>query len=276
MLKRRYRAVVVDLDGTILNDRGKIDDRLAGRIRKLHDSGSLMFSIATGRVTSGAMPFVRQLGIKLPLILSNGALLISPDGRTLFCEKVPKDVALEIGKTVKKLDRGRLYLNIFWGDTIYTERISSVIRKYIDFVDIDIRMVKDVVSYAKSRQDDPLKVLVIGDDSEAIEVAYSELSKRVGSYVEMFRSYSNYLEIVNRGIDKGLGLRKFSEFAGIPLSEIVAVGDSENDEPMFRVAGLSVAVGNAMPSVKDSADIVIEKRDGAAIEELIGMLLGDE
>ncbi|MCD6420320.1 MAG: HAD family hydrolase [Synergistetes bacterium] len=275
MLERKYRAVVVDLDGTILNDRGKIDEKLAERIRWLHEEGLLMFSVATGRVYSGAIPFVRQLNIRLPIILSNGALLVSPEGQTLFCKKVPKSVALEIGKVVKELDSGNLYINVFWGDTIFTERISSVIRKYIDFVDIDIRIVRDVIAYMECRDDDPLKILVIGDDSEAIKIAYPELDKRVGRYVEMFRSYSNYLEIVNKGIDKGLGLRKFSEFAGIPLEEIVAVGDSENDKPMFKVAGLSVAVGNAMPEVKDTADVIIDKEDGEAIWKLIDMLLGD-
>jgi hypothetical protein len=67
------------------------------------------------------------------------------------------------------------------------------------------------------------------------------------------RSQNYYLDFVAPGVDKGSAVRQLAETVGVPLSEIVTLGDGENDVPMFRQAGFSIAMGNASDAVKREA-----------------------
>ncbi|MGB2754236.1 MAG: HAD family hydrolase [Phycisphaerae bacterium] len=75
--------------------------------------------------------------------------------------------------------------------------------------------------------------------------------------------------IVPRGIDKGTGLAAGLERLGVAASETVAVGDDENDRAMFRVAALRVAVGNAIDSLKQAADVVLDSPNGEGVVAFI-------
>ena len=75
------------------------------------------------------------------------------------------------------------------------------------------------------------------------------------------------------GCDKASGLRAALPRLGASLDEIVAVGDAENDLPFFDVCGRAVAVSNALPEVKERADLVTTGARGAGVEELAERLL---
>lgn len=68
---------------------------------------------------------------------------------------------------------------------------------------------------------------------------------------------SNNLEIMNRGINKGTGLKSVCEYAGFDLKNVLVVGDSKNDIPAFLVAGKKYAVSNACDQLKSIADKTI-------------------
>jgi HAD superfamily hydrolase (TIGR01484 family) len=79
--------------------------------------------------------------------------------------------------------------------------------------------------------------------------------------------------VLPAGVDKGSGLRAALSDLGIAAERTVSVGDAENDESMLALAGLSAAVDNALPSLKEHADLVTERANGAGVEELIDWLL---
>ncbi len=78
------------------------------------------------------------------------------------------------------------------------------------------------------------------------------------------------------GVNKGSGLRCALEELGIPPSQVVAVGDAENDHEMFSAAEFSVAVANALPSLRQSARLVTRQAASEGVQELIGLILNDE
>jgi hydroxymethylpyrimidine pyrophosphatase-like HAD family hydrolase len=87
------------------------------------------------------------------------------------------------------------------------------------------------------------------------------------------RSQSYYLDFVAPGVDKGLAVRALSATIGIPLAQIVTLGDMENDVPMFRQAAFSIAMGNASDAVKRQARAATLTNDddgfAAAVEKFI-------
>ena len=69
------------------------------------------------------------------------------------------------------------------------------------------------------------------------------------------------MEITPAGVNKGVAVQHMASYLNIPMSQVMAVGDGENDIPMIKVAGLGVAMGNAPQVVKDAADLVVPTND---------------
>jgi phosphoglycolate phosphatase (TIGR01487 family) len=82
--------------------------------------------------------------------------------------------------------------------------------------------------------------------------------------------------ILPNGVNKASGLEAALAELGLSAHNVVAVGDAENDHAFMRTCGASVAVANALPAVKDTADFVSEKARGAGVEDLIDVMLTDE
>ena len=85
-----------------------------------------------------------------------------------------------------------------------------------------------------------------------------------------FASDVNLIDFASLQSGKDAGLKKIAEYYGVDISEVIAIGDSQNDADMLKVAGLGVAVQNAWPEAKAAADYVTEKiADDGAVAEVI-------
>lgn len=81
--------------------------------------------------------------------------------------------------------------------------------------------------------------------------------------------------ILPSGVNKATGLAEALKEIGIPAERVVGVGDAENDHAFLASCGLAVAVANALPALKERADIVTERDHGAGVAELIDALIAD-
>ncbi len=82
--------------------------------------------------------------------------------------------------------------------------------------------------------------------------------------------------VLPSGVNKSTALQAALDELGISPRNVVSVGDAENDLPFLRMSGCGVAVANALPSVKDAADIVLEKARGEGVTDLIDRLIADD
>ena len=98
------------------------------------------------------------------------------------------------------------------------------------------------------------KLLVISDSAEETAERIQLLQGAFGGRVQAVRSNPTYAEIVLPGVSKASGLQKLAAKLGIPIENVMAIGDSNNDLPMLEAAGHSVAMGNALPEVKAACD----------------------
>ena len=84
-----YKAVVSDLDGTLLNGSHAIDEFTKETVSEVINRG-IKFYIATGRSYSGAKDIMDKLGLKIPLITSNGARILDEEGKEIYVNNLEK------------------------------------------------------------------------------------------------------------------------------------------------------------------------------------------
>lgn len=82
-----------------------------------------------------------------------------------------------------------------------------------------------------------------------------------------------WLEIMPKGVSKASALKKIAEKVGVSLNEVMAFGDAENDIAMIEEAGIGVAMGNAMDTLKEKADLVTATNNENGIGQVIEALL---
>src|SRR6202034_918500 len=78
------------------------------------------------------------------------------------------------------------------------------------------------------------------------------------------------------GVNKASGLKAALDDLGLSAHNVVSVGDAENDHAFLQASGYAVAVANALPAIKDEADLVTKEARGAGVVELIELVLKND
>jgi hypothetical protein len=104
--------------------------------------------------------------------------------------------------------------------------------------------------------DDVAKVVGVSKDHEAVARCETDARGELGDRVSASRSQPYYLDVTHPNANKGMVVRRLSEYLGVPVDEIATIGDMSNDVPMFASSGLSIAMGNASPEVQRAAQCV--------------------
>lgn len=107
------------------------------------------------------------------------------------------------------------------------------------------------------------------------ETMILEVIKRLGlDYQVIFNKGA--VMVLPSGINKATGLRMGLEDLRLSLHNVVAIGDAENDHAFLSQSECGVAVANALPALKETADLVTKHDNGAGVVELIEQLLKDD
>ena len=211
-----------------------------------------------------AYRFWDELGLpEGPLVAYQGAMVVAmPEGRALAKITLPDAGAREA--VLWAIARGVL-TQVYIGEELWVSREDPRVRHYIDDNHIPawVRSPGEIVDWPEP----PVKVLLQGD-SWQLDGLRRELEALVASYaIRVFKSQSDYLELVNGQVGKSMGLKKAAQILGVPQSRVFALGDAENDIDMLQWAGWGVAMGQASDAVKAAADAVtnLVDEDGAAL-----------
>ena len=132
----------------------------------------------------------------------------------------------------------------------------------------------EVPNLADALDFSPCKLLMSADPAR-IKAVQREIAALLPAGLTVVQTAAFYLEVIPSDVDKGRGLRALCDALGITPAQAVAFGDSENDIPMLRAAGMGIAMGNADEEVKAAADrVTLSNNDNgiaAALAELIGI-----
>lgn len=270
-----YKLMCIDIDGTLLTDDKKLSQRNIDAIKAATNKG-VHIAISTGRIFPSANHYANLIGVKAPVIASNGAYIKDSDGNKVIYEK-----AMDVDKTIKIIEILREYKlrpHFNTSDKILTESLEFSGKVYSKMNEvlskgnkIDIELVDSWESALKTYENKVLKGIIVDKDTNKIREAREIISKEEG--IEVVSSYINNFEVMNKGISKGNAVKILADMLKIENENVVCIGDSENDLSMIKFAGLGVAMGNASDYIKSHADYItdINNEDGVAkvIEKFI-------
>lgn len=254
------QLVAIDMDGTLLTDELEVSPRTVAAIQAAQQQG-VTVTIATGRMFQSAKPFAERLGVDVPLITYNGALVKScRSGEVWHEELLPMDTTLSVLAYFR--ERG-WYIQTYVDDEFYVRDYSEEARTYEAVSGISPHVVGEAM-FAPAKE--PLKLLTLAEP-EHLDAITPVLQERFGSKVCLTRAKNHMIEMVNSEVNKGRGVAMLAKRLGILQQDIMVLGDSENDMTMLAYAGLGVAMDNADDKVKAVADAVTadNNRDGVAL-----------
>lgn len=116
--------------------------------------------------------------------------------------------------------------------------------------------------------------LLFGAHPEVIRALHRELEPFRSEGLDFAQSDTAYMEIFPRDVNKGSALELICREIGIRREETIAFGDQELDLPLLEAAGFAVAMGNAIPRLKETADYVTASNNQAGVALALQNLLG--
>ncbi len=256
------KLVALDLDDTLLDSEFKISPETARAVRTAIERG-VTVTFATGRMYSSALPYALELGLDVPLITYQGALVkTSQSKEVLYHRPVPLELAREL---ITHLFAKGFDVNLYMKDQLYAQAGNSWVEEYRKIARVPCQTVPDLLASLTTAPD---KVLVIDEELKLDRLA-TEVREAVGNRLHITKSKPFFLEFTHPEATKGQALATLVEKLGITRQEVMAVGDSYNDLDMLEYAGTGVAMANARPEIKAKADFVTLGNDEHGVAEAI-------
>jgi hypothetical protein len=258
------KLYITDLDHTFLHSTQTVTDFS----RKIWNEKShhAILSIATARSFSKTSEFLKGLHLKAPLILMDGAMVVSPEQKLIDLKVLSKEIGNAI---IEESVAFGIYPYVISLDNHHTLdetfAIPPILNNYQELL-IRENYASDKRLNHKRRiegAEDTLKLVYMGEERILRPLA-EHLMKVFGDNIEVKLAPENYMKcyfltILHPLSDKANALSKVLEYLNKESKETTVFGDGLNDIGMFKLAGTAVAVSNALDIVKKEADIVLTK-----------------
>jgi len=267
----KYKLLVLDVDGTLLNDEREISKRTLAALLKVQQMG-VRIVLASGRPTYGLMPLAKtlELGNYGGFVLSyNGCQIIkAQNGEILFERRINPEMLPYLEKKARK---NGLAIFTYHNDTLITDSPDNEYIKNEALLN-NLKIIKED-EFSTAIDFAPCKCMLVSDKEEALIELEQHWEKRLAGTLDAFRSEPYFLEVVPCGVNKANTLGALLEHLEVTREEAIAVGDGVCDVTMLQLAGMGVAMGHSQDSVKVCADYVTasNEEDGVAlaVEKLI-------
>ena len=267
----KYKLLVVDVDGTLLNDEREISKRTLAALLKVQQMG-VRIVLASGRPTYGLMPLAKtlELGNYGGFVLSyNGCQIIkAQNGEILFERRINPEMLPYLEKKARK---NGFAIFTYHDDTLITDSPDNEYIKNEALLN-NLKIIKED-EFSTAIDFAPCKCMLVSDKEKALIGLEQHWEKRLAGTLDAFRSEPYFLEVVPCGVNKANTLGALLEHLGVTREEVIAVGDGVCDVTMLQLAGMGVAMGHSQDSVKVCADYVTasNEEDGVAlaVEKLI-------
>ena len=266
-------VLVTDLDGTLLNENSVITPRVADALRRAMALG-VEVVVATGKARPAAIKAAATQGLdgiivgkNTPGVFLQGLEVYGRGGALVYEAKMPEDVTRDAFMMMEDVVHDGLALTAFCGDTCATLAPSVLLDElhhtYHEPASEIAGSVDEILSNNTVR-----KLLLMGPSKESIDGVRSIWEAAFRGRAEVTQAVADMLEILPLGNDKSKGVQAVLKSMDVnPMTDVVAIGDGENDAEMLRVVGCGVAMANATEKTKSGAAHVLDAsnaQDGVA------------
>jgi Cof subfamily protein (haloacid dehalogenase superfamily) len=275
----RYQLLAIDIDGTLVNSRDELTAPTCAALARAGEAG-IHVGLATGRRYSHTLHLVEPLGIDVPLVTAGGALVKDPlDHRTLFCAHFDREVICQALTIVERCG----YDVLLCADTFtrgfdYYQAAAAAkwpeMARYLAMNSGCGRLWPNMMS------DPPPDVFggfAIGSQRQMLDLEsrlHEAMPGKIATNVLHSPRFNVFMcELAPAGVTKWSAIRRLAGQWGIREEAICAVGDDVNDIAMIRGAGLGVAMGNALPIVKEAASRIAPTHDENGLVQVVQWLL---
>ncbi len=272
--ENRFKMLVLDLDGTVLDDEKRIPEQNKMAIKEVIQRG-IKVVVCSGRIFKGARLYASELEVNAPVIACNGAVIKTmPDNRLIYFNPLSSQ---DCKKVIDICRSSGVYIHAYVGEVLVTEQLkhSSLIysernQELAEEDRIDIKVVEDIGRHIEMSREPVSKLVIIAEHSSLLK----DIRDKVSNIETIEISSSNFdnFEITNKGVSKGKALEFLCGYLGILLSETAAIGDNENDIGLLKTAGLGIAMGNAIPELKRIASSVTDSNRNNGVAKAVEML----
>jgi Cof subfamily protein (haloacid dehalogenase superfamily) len=245
----KVSLVLSDVDGTLVTSDKRLTDASLHAIQRLATAG-IKFTISSSRPPFGLRGLIERLALRLPFGAFNGGALALPDMTMIERHLIPHDAAR---RALALLDAAKIDAWLFAGNEWL---LRNPVGAYVDHETLTLHSGPTVVSSYEPYMRTAAKIVGVSADLAGLATCETTARQALAPSVTVNRSQPYYLDLTPPGIDKGTVVEALSRRLGIPRDEIVTLGDMENDVPMFRKGGFSIAMGNAPPEVQSAASAV--------------------
>ncbi|HWW17005.1 MAG TPA: Cof-type HAD-IIB family hydrolase [Candidatus Saccharimonadales bacterium] len=249
------KLIALDIDGTLLDSRWTLPEANRAAIAEATRRG-IEVALVTGRRYDFAMPIAAQLGVPLTMIVSNGALIRTQDGKTHLRHLLPRETAARVLEMTKRWRDGAAVI-------FDRARENQVMLEVVAFDDPlrsayyarNKEFVGQAVPLESCLTEDPLQVMLCGKvapmrDAEAQLSAVQEIQGfKVASTVYENRDFA-MIDVLHPRCSKGAALAEWAALRGLGREEVMAIGDNHNDLEMLSFAGIPVVMGNCVAALR--------------------------
>ena len=259
----KYKMIVLDLDGTLTNNKKEITPRTKQALMQAQAAG-VHVVLASGRPTYGIVPLAEELKLKdnggYILAFNGGKIIDCTNNEVLFEQKLDEQLVPILFQEAQKAG---MEILTYQGEGIAATNKDDEYVQHEAFINkMPVMQYDDFLNQLVY----PInKCLIVGDPTPLHELEI-RLAKELEGKMDVYRSADFFLECVPLGIDKARSLDRLISSLSISREEVIACGDGYNDLSMIRFARLGVAMANAAKDIQSEADFVTlsNEEDGVA------------
>ncbi len=244
------KLIVSDLDDTLIHKDEHLSNEVVEMVRLLQKRG-IGFTFATGRMPYRTLNYAEDISLKLPFVANNGSILFQ-DRVMVFCEKLSTQPLRETIQTYMEQDPEFTVL-FSYEDRERPLRATHWIRereyKYPGY--------NEPLGYEDGVWDQEVHKIYVVDEGRSGRIGrLAQTLKARPALASCFQYGEFSMEIVAPDTSKATGVQRLIQYMGYDQREVMAIGDHTNDIEVLRLAGIGVAVANAVPELRDAADYV--------------------
>ena len=258
--KEKFKVIITDLDGTLLNINHQVSGYTKTVFRQLHDEKYLII-VATGRHHLDAMPLLKNLGCPFYLVTSNGGRIHSPEKELLFSF----DIKSESIKSILDLEISPEYTTVLFQENVW---LSNKVNEKLNSFQEEMNYPNKIVDFENVNDLSAIKLFFTHDHHHKLLELKDRIMKEHSDEFHAAFSLPFCLEFMDKSVDKSFAIAKILAIENNTFEESIAFGDGFNDEKMLIASGKSLIMENAVESLKNKLSqlevISSNENDGVA------------